>query len=444
MEMEVLFRVENSKLTWNHIEYLNLISAIKFGPGGYFKHQQLARAEEQIANLEIPKEDASAPGDPGKTVQVRLLWLRDSICILEETGRKFFKRPYALQELVRKYWELARQHKDVQDETGRTFYEDSLRRYLDLCMDDRHYEWFKKEKIDREDAVVGIVYEDEAKRKVMGILKTGPSQMKDCDVVREKIRRWFLANYDLDHLRKFDRQFMDDGTPPRPYFRSELIFAIVPVFMLFFISFLSSFECCKPFLRAPEQFSDLIVFVFGMLLLAYGFMKNEGGLPRLVGCIIAGYVAVNSDEAWSGILLPFDNPMDFAKLVVRWMLFGSFTYFYLKREIGNKINRSKTEANLERAIKEKTCGFFLRTLSYTLILGLFFSYFYSRTMLTRNEADLKTLLFDNSNEVAKLFEALPNFVGIFPDIVLSQAPMAMFIGIFINLLWEDKSLTEPL
>ena len=442
--MEPSFTIKDNRLLCDEKEYLQYISLIKNGPGGGIDTDTISEVENRIRDLLLPEPGPSERAKSEGHRRVCLFWLRDSIHILEETGRKFFDKPYALQALVKKYWELARDNKEAEDETGRTFYEDSLRRYLDLCMDDRHYEWFKKKNIDREDAVLKIVYEDEAKRKVRDILRSGQGQMEDRDIVKEKIRRWFLANYDLDHLRKFDRQFLADGTRPASYFRSELLFALVPAFMLFFIFLLSSFECCKPFLRAPEQFSDLIVFVFGMLVLAYGFMKNEGGLPRLVGCIIAGYVAVNSDEAWSGILLPFDNPMDFAKLVVRWMLFGSFTYFYLKREIGNKINRSKTEAKLEHAIKEKTCGFFLRTLSYTLIVGLFFSYFYSRTMLTRNEADLKTLLFDNSNEVAKLFEALPNFVGIFPDIVLSQAPMAMFIGIFINLLWEDKSLTEPL
>ena len=101
---------------------------------------------------------------------------------------------------------------------------------------------------------------------------------------------------------------------------------------------------------------------------------------------------------------------------------------------------------MKKSVSQKTRAFFIRTAGYSLIIGIFFSDFFGKVLILRNDNELKQLL-DIPAKIPAI-ESIAHFPfiadNIYPEIILSQAPLAMFIGIFINLLWEDKALTEPL
>jgi len=299
-------------------------------------------------------------------------------------------------------------------------------------------------------------------------------------VTHEKIRRWFLANYDLEHLQIFEKYINKingkktkqnegySGSTNRTdnylfykYFYSKHLIAeffkyVFPVLfiLLLFLGLYSFFQSTKNvmigynigiFCGVLSISISISIFIFVLLKhLPSGLFNKSSSLLRLIGCILAGYLALNSDESITGIII-INNLPDCSKVVFRWVIFFAFTYIYLKREISNKISKNKADPNkLKAAIIEKTLDFSIRLVGYALIVGFFFSDLFGRTMLSRNINEIGKLVYDPTLNIDELAH-FPFIVGnIYPEAILSQAPLAMFIGIFINLLWEDKALTEPL
>ena len=86
------------------------------------------------------------------------------------------------------------------------------------------------------------------------------------------------------------------------------------------------------------------------------------------------------------------------------------------------------------------------------VLGILVTSILGRFMVYRNWATLnqQSLPFEMIRDLYPRFEgALPRTLGIdpilaFPTAVFLMTFMAFFIGVFLQLLWEDLPITEPL
>ena len=80
-----------------------------------------------------------------------------------------------------------------------------------------------------------------------------------------------------------------------------------------------------------------------------------------------------------------------------------------------------------------------RGLAYSILIGVLYSDIFGESIVTR-VADGKDLAVAQS----QLSCARGIFGNIYPEVVFYLSPLALFIGVFLQLLWEDKTLTEKI
>ena len=82
-------------------------------------------------------------------------------------------------------------------------------------------------------------------------------------------------------------------------------------------------------------------------------------------------------------------------------------------------------------IRLKALRILVRGFSYSLIAGVLFSDIFGQAIVDR--------IPTNSIEPSYFYGLLGR---IYPEAVLMLSPLALFIGIFLQLLWDDKAITE--
>ena len=127
------------------------------------------------------------------------------------------------------------------------------------------------------------------------------------------------------------------------------------------------------------------------------------------------------------------------------MLIGFATLLYLYVEVQRRLGDPKEAFS-------RAGGIFLLGLLEAAVLGILATSILGRFMVYRNWATLnqQSLPFEMIRDLYPRFEgALPRMLGIdpilaFPTAVFLMTFMAFFIGVFLQLLWEDLPITEPL
>jgi hypothetical protein len=201
--------------------------------------------------------------------------------------------------------------------------------------------------------------------------------------------------------------------------------------------------------RAPALFDTIasgIVFAVvaaGLWFLGIQFMWRKDltffhtSVPRIGAGIIVGYLPVFLiDEVWD---LAAQSPIYIVPTIV---LLGSTTLLYLFVEVQRRIG------NRQEAF-ERARDIFLLGLIEAAAFGIVVTSLLGRLMAERNWgtdgqsfAVLRETLPAFAGELPRVlgFEALPAF----PSAVLLMSFLSFFIGTFIQLLWEDLPITEPL
>ncbi len=164
-------------------------------------------------------------------------------------------------------------------------------------------------------------------------------------------------------------------------------------------------------------------------------------VPRIFAGIIVGYLPVFLiDEVWD---LATQPPVTLAGLVI---LLGSVTLLYIYVEVQAKI-RDRQEAFA------RARGLFLLGLLEAASLGIVITSLLGPFMTKRNwapEAFAGTVRELAESRLEPVLGQLPMVLGIaphvsaFPTAVLLMTFLSLFIGIFLQLLWEDFPITEPL
>jgi hypothetical protein len=164
----------------------------------------------------------------------------------------------------------------------------------------------------------------------------------------------------------------------------------------------------------------------------------HSAVPRIGAGIIVGYMPVFLiDEVWDLARRPW------FLLGVTAALMGTTTLLYIYVEVRGRIRDPKEAFERARRI-------FLLGVLEALALGLVVTSLLGKFMIVRVWGNEDQILFETIRETTPaVFGQLPRIMGIdpflvYPPAILLMTFMSLFIGTFLQLLWEDLPITEPL
>lgn len=285
-------------------------------------------------------------------------------------------------------------------------------------------------------------------------------------IILERLTVWFLRRYDLEDANKLinaQRDLDNQGASKNNTSKkqrlqkigrkiigiaSNKLFWGVFVILLPFVVGAFNIDAEKLF---SLLFLVLIVYVVYSLYRfcrkrdVYWFKKM---IPRLLGGIIVGYLPLlMTGEMWQFCM----NITWLESLqIIIVSLLACWIYLYV--EVNNAI-RDKNEA-----IKRANSVFLLGCIE-SLIVGLVFCSLFGQILIEKVVFVGKNInftqeyfLFHLPKEIhAPILLGILNALGfknlvhfVYPPVILLYFPLALFIGIFVQIIWEDKPITEPL
>jgi hypothetical protein len=336
--------------------------------------------------------------------------------------------------------------------TERAFY----RWVEEVCLDESNRAFAREDSPfdDRETEVLRAVGAREGRRIVRG-RELSPflrrPRNKDCLRLLRKLEAWFLRQYDVHHAAvvithadNLGRGIEDaDRTLSRhsvKYYLLALVVLAAP-----FLAAVFAYE------RAPRLFdmlctAEVIAVTAGVLwFLLYRFCWKRNltffhaSVPRIGAGIIVGYLPVFLiDEVWD---LARASWFTLGTLI---LLLGFSTLLYLYVEVQRRLGDPSEAFARARSI-------FLLGVLEAFALGLIMTSLFGRFMVLRNWTDA-----EGEQALATVQASMPPFVGelprilgfepflAFPSAVLLMTFLSFFIGTFLQLMWEDLPITEPL
>ncbi len=233
---------------------------------------------------------------------------------------------------------------------------------------------------------------------------------------------WFLSRYDLQTAARMNAIFNKDwGFVISLPFRS-ILFDMNEIFK----QKISNHFWYIPIVNIIELLSIFSFFLLLAVAICKSYFKKEFldyklFLPRLIGGIILGYIPLfMTQEIWEWLFV-FDQ-----SVLIGLSIFAfCFSGLYLFLEVYNNLD------NIRQAAVRSLAVLFLG-LIYSLIIGLLLFDFFSYIFVL----DLETL-----NRVI-IVEGLFSFYD--PIRLFAYFPIALTIGIFLQIFWEEKPITHPI
>jgi hypothetical protein len=273
---------------------------------------------------------------------------------------------------------------------------------------------------------------------------------RDCFRLLKKLETWFLRQYDvhhaasmIEHAAALQRREVDPARTlsrhgPANYALALGALAAPAVAAVF------AYE------RAPAVFDALCAIEVGLIniaaawFLVYRFCWKRDltlfhtSVPRILAGIIVGYLPVFLiDEVWDLASRPA------GALLALSTLLGLATLLYLFVEVEQRLGDSTVAFARAR-------GIFVLGLLEAFGLGIVMTNLVGPFMVARNwslgaEVPIESL----RATLEPMIGQLPPVLGIeplylFPSTLLLMTPLSFFIGIFLQLMWEDLPITEPL
>lgn len=452
--VEAIISLRDAKLriklpSGNEWEYLALVDWIKFGSDSTTR-----RAHECFEDI-LKHSDQLLRVQTSATLEEKLLFLKETIDILEETGRKFVNSPYLLPDLMRQYWLEFLNRGDTPVDPAIEL--DACRRYLKLCETDSYQDWFDRQKYGNNQRLNREGEIQEIARVLMNIRVKIRSQYLDAlapaEQVLDRAKRWLLSRYSLRMAREIA---FDAGT--LRYYLAQWMPELVAMFVFLLVG-TGWFSSKHPAVWSgppviswwsiPSNFwnSWPIVFVY-FVVVAAGFKaflelsssrkKSElqVHLPRLAAGVLVGYLVLFPDDFWRNTISPFTicsliGPQDTVWLLISRILVPlSAVFVYILIELNNW-------PGIQYPIVPKAFWFSLRGFAYSVLIGVIFCDLFGAPIVQRVVKDMGVCI--------NILDVYPGVFGyVYREVILYLSPLALFIAVFIQLLWQEKSLTEKI
>jgi hypothetical protein len=348
--------------------------------------------------------------------------------------------------------------------------ERAFHRWLgDTCLDPSN-EAFESEGSpfgSREDEVLAVVSVD-PERRLRRVAHLSPflrrQGSRDCLRLLRALEVWFLRQYDVPRAAAVIRH-EENLVRGRTRFRGLLSWHSTATYSVALGFLMAPFVGASvAYQRAPLVFdvaaSGVTICVIGAVLwyLVVRFLWQKdlaffhSAVPRIGAGIIVGYLPVFLiDEIWDLAR------REWFPLGVTMALMGTTTFLYLYVEVRNHIHDRHEAFSRARRI-------FLLGIVQAFALGLIVTTLLGQFMVERDwsdeiaQATLEAPLHPGEGQASldEIRAATPPVVGelprilgfdhlyVYPTAVLLMTFFSFFIGIFLQLLWEDLPITEPL
>ena len=279
-------------------------------------------------------------------------------------------------------------------------------------------------------------------------------------VYLDKLATWFVARYDLDAAFVVHDIFTTGQTPHKqlwsigagPWQRllhlPALWLTIISTGMLLLgqWDFLSG-PCVgwgatlappegRTFTFLPYQVASLLFCLFGMYCLLYRGWYNQlfRMLPRLFGGILAGYIPLlSSEELWKWLLsLPKPSALSI------WLLALIFSLVYLYAEARTKLLSDYAVSHaLRRDVIIRSVQVYLIGLAEAYVIGVVLCEVWGATVVNGLLKTVPTIMPE--------VYGIKGWLGVLvPKVIVLYAPLALSLGILVQLFWEEKTVTQPL
>jgi hypothetical protein len=274
---------------------------------------------------------------------------------------------------------------------------------------------------------------------------------RDCLRVLHKLSSWFLRQYDIHHAAAMIRLTEDvarggvEGGRILSRHRTRNYLLAILALVAPFLGATFAYESSPRFFDLLCAGQLVVVYAIVLWFLLYRFcLKRDltffhSSVPRIAAGIIVGYLPILFiDEVWALANRPW------AALAAVSLLLGFTTLLYLYIEVQRRLR----DADLAFA---RAGRIFLLGVLQSFGTGLVIMGLTGGFMASRNWSGVESLL---SIEVLRetlppLAGELPRIVGFepfytFPGAICLMTFLSFFIGTFLQLLWEDIPITEPL
>jgi hypothetical protein len=274
---------------------------------------------------------------------------------------------------------------------------------------------------------------------------------RNCQRILGKLERWFLRIYDIEHSSAIIQHAANlargqsESDKVLTWHRPLFLVGVLSVMIAPFVAAAFAYD------RAPRAFDILCaseVFIINMTalwFLLYRFCWKRdlsffhASVPRIGAGIIVGYLPVFLiDEVWDLSRRP-NLALDAVVLML-----GLVTLLYIYVEIARRISDTAVAFSRARAI-------FLLGVVEAFGVGIAMTGLVGPFMVARNwspvsgEVSVEVL----RQTMSPMLGQLPHIVGVgpiyaFPSALLLMTFLSFFIGIFLQLMWEELPITEPL
>jgi hypothetical protein len=273
---------------------------------------------------------------------------------------------------------------------------------------------------------------------------------RDCLRILGLLELWFLRQYDVHHAAVMRHHaealragaVAKDRVLSRHSTRAYVLALLLPALPILAAVF--AYDSAPQLFDwiAALEVSGLLALVFWFLVFRFLIQKDVAffhtSVPRIGAGIIVGYLPVFLiDEVWDLAR----QPLPYLLAVVAMLGFAILLYLYV--EVHSRLGDPR------RAFA-RALDIFLLGMIESAGLGLIVTSLLGPLMAGRNWglgnvaglAETRTTLSPFLGELPRVMGVEPFWV--FPSAVLLMSFLAFFIGTFLQLLWEDLPITEPL
>ena len=274
---------------------------------------------------------------------------------------------------------------------------------------------------------------------------------RDCVRLLEKLEAWFLRQYDIHHAAvmiqhaDFIMKGIDDADRVLSRHRTRNYLLALSTLVAPFITGAFFYERAPVLFDAIATGQVLFVYLTVLWFLLYRFLWRRNltffhaSVPRIMAGIIVGYLPIFFiDEIWGLANEPWLTLASIA------LVLGTTTLLYLYIEVQHRLEDSVVAFARARQI-------FLLGVLQASVMGILFTGMMGGFMATRNWSGVETVTSIEAlrGVLPAFFGEFPRIVGfepfyIFPSAIFLMSFMSFFIGTFLQLMWEDIPITEPL
>lgn len=325
-----------------------------------------------------------------------------------------------------------------------------------VCLDEEN-EAFEKEDSpfeSREEEVLSAITVSRSSRldRARDLMPFLRRSDRNCQRLLGKLERWFLRIYDIQHSSAIIQHAatLASGEPysdrwALSWHTPRILTSILVLLLAPFIAAIFAYDRWPLFFDVLCSIEVALVNAAAMWFLLYRFCWKRdlsffhASVPRIGAGIIVGYLPVFLiDEVWDLASRP-NIALDAVVLML-----GLVTLLYVYVEIARRISDTTVAFARARTL-------FLLGVVEAFAVGIMMTSLVGPFMVARNWSPGTT---EVSIEVLRetmepMIGELPHAVGIaplyaFPSAVLLMTFLSFFIGIFLQLMWEELPITEPL